>query len=64
MTTAPNKADAQPLVVLKQIVKSYQLGKTVVPALQGVDLEIRRGEKILGAVWLDLFFSWPCCRCR
>ncbi len=44
MTTAPNKADAQPLVVLKQIVKSYQLGKTVVPALQGVDLEIRRGE--------------------
>jgi putative ABC transport system ATP-binding protein len=44
MTTAPNKADAQPLVVLHQIVKSYQLGKTVVPALQGVDLEIRRGE--------------------
>ena len=44
MTASANTADSQPLVVLRSIVKSYQLGKTVVPALQGVDLEIRRGE--------------------
>ena len=35
---------AQPLVALHGIVKEYQLGKTIVPALQGVDLEVARGE--------------------
>ena len=44
MTATAPSADTAPLVVLREIVKSYQLGKTVVPALQGVDLEIRRGE--------------------
>ena len=33
-----------PLVALKNVVKEYQLGKTLVPALQGVDLEVARGE--------------------
>ena len=32
------------IVSLRNIVKQYQLGKTVVPALQGVDLELARGE--------------------
>jgi putative ABC transport system ATP-binding protein len=31
-------------VALRGIVKEYQLGKTIVPALQGVDLDIGRGE--------------------
>ena len=34
----------QKLVSLHDIVKEYQLGKTVVPALKGVDLDIVRGE--------------------
>ena len=29
---------------LRGIVKEYQLGKTIVPALQGVDLDVERGE--------------------
>lgn len=33
-----------PLIVLKDLVKEYHLGKTVVPALQGVNLEVFRGE--------------------
>jgi putative ABC transport system ATP-binding protein len=33
-----------PIVSLRNVVKQYQLGKTIVPALQGVDLEIARGE--------------------
>jgi len=32
------------LVALRGIVKDYQLGKTVVPALQGIDLDVARGE--------------------
>jgi len=34
----------KPLIALQDIVKQYQLGKTIVPALQGVDLEVMRGE--------------------
>lgn len=36
--------DPQPIVKLQSVVKQYPLGRTVVPALQGVDLEISRGE--------------------
>ncbi len=36
--------NAQKFVALRGIIKEYQLGKTVVPALQGVDLDIARGE--------------------
>ena len=32
------------LVTMKNVVKTYDLGKTQVPALQGVDLEIDKGE--------------------
>jgi len=32
------------LVTMKNVVKTYDLGKTEVPALQGVDLEIGKGE--------------------
>jgi putative ABC transport system ATP-binding protein len=32
------------LVSLRNVVKDYQLGRTVVPALEGVDLDIARGE--------------------
>jgi putative ABC transport system ATP-binding protein len=32
------------LVTMKNVVKTYDLGKTQVPALQGVDLEIGKGE--------------------
>jgi len=35
---------AKSLIVLRAIVKEYHLGKTFVPALQGVDLEVARGE--------------------
>jgi len=31
-------------LTLRSIVKEYQLGKTIVPALQGVDLDVARGE--------------------
>jgi putative ABC transport system ATP-binding protein len=34
----------QKFVSLRNIVKEYQLGKTLVPALKGVDLDIARGE--------------------
>lgn len=34
----------KPLIMLRDIVKQYQLGKTLVPALQGVSLEVPRGE--------------------
>jgi putative ABC transport system ATP-binding protein len=33
-----------PLVSLRSLCKQYQLGKTVVPALQGADLDLERGE--------------------
>ena len=35
---------AEPLVRVEQLSKDYHMGTTVVPALQGVDLEIRAGE--------------------
>jgi len=36
--------NAKPFLTLRGIAKEYQLGKTVVPALQGVDLDVERGE--------------------
>lgn len=39
----PGKPDSS-LVRLEQIKKNYRLGETLVPALRGVNLEIRRGE--------------------
>jgi putative ABC transport system ATP-binding protein len=42
MTTTSK--DKLPLVSLRNVVKQYQLGKTIVPALQGVDLDIAPGE--------------------
>ena len=35
---------AKTFLTLRGIAKEYQLGKTVVPALQGVDLDVARGE--------------------
>jgi putative ABC transport system ATP-binding protein len=35
---------APPLVSLRGITKDYLLGKTVVPALRGIDLDLRAGE--------------------
>ena len=35
---------AEPIIVLDNVVKSYQLGKITVPAVRGVDLTITRGE--------------------
>ena len=32
------------LITLREIVKQYHLGKTIVPALQGVDLDVAHGE--------------------
>ena len=32
------------LIALRNIVKQYHLGQTIVPALQGVDLQVARGE--------------------
>jgi putative ABC transport system ATP-binding protein len=37
-------SNANPLVAMQGVVKEYHLGKTVVPALNGVDLDVRRGE--------------------
>lgn len=34
----------KPLISITQLVKEYHLGKTIVPALQGVDLVVQRGE--------------------
>ena len=34
----------KPLIVIRNLVKEYHLGKTIVPALQGVDLDVQRGE--------------------
>jgi putative ABC transport system ATP-binding protein len=36
--------NAKTFLTLRGIVKEYQLGKTVVPALQGVELDVARGE--------------------
>ncbi len=43
MTHAPADA-AAPVVSLRGVRKTYRLGAHVIPALQGVDLEVRRGE--------------------
>ena len=43
MTHAPADATA-PVVRLRGVRKTYRLGAHVIPALQGVDLEVRRGE--------------------
>lgn len=42
MTTTADKSPI--LVSLRSVFKKYQLGKTIVPALQGVDLDVARGE--------------------
>ena len=34
----------QPIIQLKNVKKSYRLGETIVPALNGVDIELKRGE--------------------
>lgn len=44
MTTPAQPPASRPLVLLHDVVKSYELGKTIVPALQGVDLTIQRRE--------------------
>jgi putative ABC transport system ATP-binding protein len=44
MTTPSAKDRGSQLVSLRNIVKEYHLGKTLVPALQGVDLDLARGE--------------------
>lgn len=38
-----------PLIKMTQVTKEYQLGETLVPALRGIELEIRVGEFV--AVW-------------
>ena len=43
MTHVPADATA-PVVRLRGVRKTYRLGAHVIPALQGVDLEVRRGE--------------------
>jgi putative ABC transport system ATP-binding protein len=43
MTHAPADA-AAPVVSLRGVRKTYRLGTHVIPALQGVDLEVQRGE--------------------
>ncbi len=37
------------LIELKNITKDYHLGRTIVPALRGVDLTLARGE--FAAIW-------------
>ncbi len=37
-------SEAKPLVELRGITKDYKLGRTIVTALRGVDLVVRRGE--------------------
>jgi putative ABC transport system ATP-binding protein len=36
--------NSSPLVSMRGIVKQYELGKTIVPALRGVDLDVERSE--------------------
>ena len=47
---APDSSD-QAIVVLSNLVKSYQLGQTVVPALRGLNFRVNRGEftAVIGA---------------
>ena len=40
------KKSAPPLISVRQLTKYYYLGRTVVPALRGIDLEVRRGELV------------------
>jgi putative ABC transport system ATP-binding protein len=44
MATATQNGRGQKLISLRNVVKEYHLGKTLVPALQGVDLDLARGE--------------------
>ena len=37
---------AEPIVSISEVTKDYHLGKVVVPALRGVDLQIRRNEYV------------------
>ena len=43
-TSSTKKPGGTPLVSLRSIVKEYHLGKTLVPALRGVDLDVQPGE--------------------
>ena len=38
--------DAPPIISLQKLRKHYVMGRTIVPALRGIDLEIARGEMI------------------
>lgn len=42
---------AESIIVLTDVKKSYRLGQTIVPALNGVNIELRRGEftSVIGA---------------
>ncbi|GAC1348845.1 MAG: hypothetical protein NVSMB27_18160 [Ktedonobacteraceae bacterium] len=39
-----------PLISVRQLTKYYYMGRNVVPALRGIDLEVERGELV--AIWL------------
>src|SRR5687768_1927983 len=41
-----NPAAKSPIVSITQVTKDYNLGKVVVPALRGVDLQVHPGEFI------------------
>jgi putative ABC transport system ATP-binding protein len=38
--------NAQPIIRAQGVVKTYNTGKVIVPALRGLDLEVRRGEMV------------------
>ena len=40
------EAGAPPIIRARGVVKTYNTGKVVVPALRGLDLEVRRGEMV------------------
>ncbi len=40
----PGNTDNQPVVAMRGVHKTYRLGQHVIPALQGVDLTVQRGE--------------------
>jgi len=37
-------SEIKPIIQLKNVKKSYRLGETIVPALNGIDIELKRGE--------------------
>lgn len=49
--TAPSIADSAPVLCARKVTKTYQEGKLYTPVLQGIDLQVRRGETlaIIGA---------------